>query len=653
MVSELRLRSSLFASAAFSLTDTMAEAGAASAEAETRAKSIQEKAMLFAKDGMVPPARNRDELCKAMNPCAEVVQQFGLTPEAGVEVMYRVLAALEVERDGPLPASDVVALVNHAMRRAKDQPGATGTDGVGMATDEEREQALQSAFTDSDRVLAILTAAAAVEYKNAAAAAAPVRKSGGTKLGAKSTAAADTEMHGTESGQQDENVRQTEKEPQTEVEKPNDESDIDSETEGHLLARLAVVFKDKPRAFSAAVRRQFGGTTKASDSQPRRAVGRSKPIESFYGKPSEMGRDAKDWLSSVEIYLDSVVEKEPVRLVATHLRGDALTWWIQGGKEQIGLTAPFADFADAFLARFVKPGDNRKAKHELSAMQQDDMSVESFAAKFKGCAKRIAVSKVGTAVDSTTQAEYFLSGLKKTIVNKLQGTVSPDVMQDIDKLIDAAETGEANLDMSARQGQERPKSKDEKGHGRSQANQVSRGRGNRFQRFTPYGAGGRGFGRGFASNNAVQALPPQEVQFNYAQADYGYNNNVEAPPQQYGAPRHCYNCGGIGHYAAACRGRGQNPARGRGPSRVSLYSDAFGTHAGQRLERLFGCKPDRHEALSCDHDECAERDSGSDEFEYVGKKKKKVRVISGSLLRSPPGFDSPQYTVAFSRIPMR
>ncbi len=56
MVSELRLRSSLFASAAFSLTDTMAEAGAASAEAETRAKSIQEKAMLFAKDGMVPPA---------------------------------------------------------------------------------------------------------------------------------------------------------------------------------------------------------------------------------------------------------------------------------------------------------------------------------------------------------------------------------------------------------------------------------------------------------------------------------------------------------------------------------------------------------------------------------------------------------------------
>ena len=44
------------------------------------------------------------------------------------------------------------------------------------------------------------------------------------------------------------------------------------------------------------------------------------------------------------------------------------------------------------------------------------------------------MSKVSTEVDSTTQAEYFLNGLKKTIVHKLQGTVSPDVMQDIDKL---------------------------------------------------------------------------------------------------------------------------------------------------------------------------------------------------------------------------
>ena len=31
------------------------------------------------------------------------------------------------------------------------------------------------------------------------------------------------------------------------------------------------------------------------------------------------------------------------------------------------------------------------------------------------------------------------------------------------------------------------------------------------------------------------------------------------------------------------------------------------------------------------------------EFEYMGKKKKKV--ISGSMLRNPPGYDMPPYTV--------
>jgi len=102
-------------------------------------------------------------------------------------------------------------------------------------------------------------------------------------------------MHGTESGQQDENVRQTEKEPQTEVEKPNDEADIDSETEGHLLAQLAVVFKDKPRAFSAAVRRQFGGTTKGQEqpkSKDEKGHGRSQANQVARGRgPSRSVRN--------------------------------------------------------------------------------------------------------------------------------------------------------------------------------------------------------------------------------------------------------------------------------------------------------------------------------------------------------------------------
>ncbi|DBA87517.1 TPA: hypothetical protein ACH3X1_004546 [Trebouxia sp. C0004] len=199
----------------------------------------------------------------------------------------------------------------------------------------------------------------------------------------------------------------------------------------------------------------------ASDYQPRNLnnAGRLKPIELFHGKPDQCGKDAKDWLSTMEIYLDST----------------------QFGKEQIGLQASFAAFKDIFLARFVKPGDSRKARQELATLQQNDMSVETYAAQFRNCAARIAASKVGTPVDSTTQATYFLKGLKRLILFKLEGMVSPDVMQDIDKLIDAAEKVAANLDMSTKQAkgqnQEQPQSERSHGSGRGQANYVDRNRG--------------------------------------------------------------------------------------------------------------------------------------------------------------------------------
>ena len=108
------------------------------------------------------------------------------------------------------------------------------------------------------------------------------------------------------------------------------------------------------------------------------------------------------------------------------------------------------------------------------------MSVETHAAQFRNCAARIAASKVGTPVDSSTQATYFLEGLKKLIVYKLKGMVSPDVMQDVDKLIDAAEKAEANLDMSGKQAkghnQEQPQNARPRGQSRGQANYVDRSR---------------------------------------------------------------------------------------------------------------------------------------------------------------------------------
>ena len=305
-------------------------------------------------------------------------------------------------------------------------------------------------------------------------------------------------------------------------------------------------------------RKASGSKSRTDASRSSIDAGRSKNTDLFAGKPEHLGKQARDWLSSVEVYLDSVESERPVPKIATYFRGDAQEWWKTQGKAAVGLDATFAQFADAFLALFVKAADGRKARQELSEMKQGDVTVEAFAAQFRSCAARIVASKTGTAVDSTTQAGYFQNGLKRVILSKLQGTVEPEVMSDIDLLIDAAEKVEANLEMSKAAKNDRPvKRSQNSGNSCVQGNYVARNQ--HHARSFPYqrpqhsfngGRGGRGpfgFGRGV---NVVQALPPQEEE--YAQFNAAVHDN---------SGKRCFACGEWGHIAAQCPNRAEQQAQ--------------------------------------------------------------------------------------------
>ena len=388
-------------------------------------------------------------------------------------------------------------------------------------------------------------------------------------------------------------------------------------------------------------------------------AGRSKNIDLFAGKPEQLG----DWLSSAEVYLDSVESERPMPKIATYLRGDAQEWWKTQGKAAVGLDATFAQFADAFLARFVKAADGRKARQELSEMKHGDLTVEAFAAQFRSCAARIVASKTGTAVDSTTQAGCFQNGLKRVIVSKLQGIVELEVMSDIDLLMDAAEKVEANLEMSKAAKDDRPvnnNSSQNSGNGRVQGSYVARNqhhaRSFPYQRREPSFNGGRGgrgpvgFGRGV---NVVQALPPQEEE--YAQFNAAVHDN---------SGKRCFACGEWGHIAAQCpnraeqqaqwQGQGQGQGQGRGQGRGALVPRGRGRGSGvssspmvfsftaadvDRLKRLqFGAapncvdvrKPLRRQNYTSDSD--VDVADCSDEEEQSGS-------------QGPPGFPVPMYTV--------
>ena len=113
-----------------------------------------------------------------------------------------------------------------------------------------------------------------------------------------------------------------------------------------------------------------------------------------------------------------------------------------------GADGSWLAFKSAFLKRFVKPSDSLKARVALQACTQDELSVEAFASKFKGIASRIVV---GNPVDKTTQATWFLRGLNGRIMNSLQSSVDHTVMMDVDLVIAAAVNIEANLDVAAKQ----------------------------------------------------------------------------------------------------------------------------------------------------------------------------------------------------------
>ncbi|DBA87869.1 TPA: hypothetical protein ACH3X1_004862 [Trebouxia sp. C0004] len=117
--------------------------------------------------------------------------------------------------------------------------------------------------------------------------------------------------------------------------------------------------------------------------------------------------------------------------------------------------------------------------------------------------------------------------------------------------------------------QEQPQSERSRGSGRGQANYVDRNRGDNRYRSAPYPTHVRGRG---AAVNAVQALPPQEVQFNATQAfDEHHPANNWAPHDV------CNNCGQAGHRWRECQSLPQQyrpapqtrggPGRGRGRGR--------------------------------------------------------------------------------------
>ena len=62
-------------------------------------------------------------------------------------------------------------------------------------------------------------------------------------------------------------------------------------------------------------RKASGSKSRTDAGRNSNDAGRSKNIDLFAGKPEQLGKQTRDWLSSVEVYLDSVESERPVRVM--------------------------------------------------------------------------------------------------------------------------------------------------------------------------------------------------------------------------------------------------------------------------------------------------------------------------------------------------
>ena len=180
-----------------------------------------------------------------------------------------------------------------------------------------------------------------------------------------------------------------------------------------------------------------------------RSSSRSSPPESFHGLAKDHGQPAQPWLYSVELYFQAEYTPNPAAKAVTYLHGEARRWWQQVGSKILSSASTYEMFSQAFLARFVKPSDSAKARAEISLLKQTD-SVESFASHFRNVNSRISV---GSPIDTTTLANYFVHGLKSKLAKALAVHCTLATMQELDSVISAAEEMDAKLNLAAKQDQ--------------------------------------------------------------------------------------------------------------------------------------------------------------------------------------------------------
>lgn len=255
-----------------------------------------------------------------------------------------------------------------------------------------------------------------------------------------------------------------------------------------------------------------------------RSTAKAAQPELFHGALKEHGDKAGLWLSSYKAYMTASKEPDPLAYLPSYLRGEALRWWQNFGSDKLPAVPTMEHFSKVFLENYVKPSASITAREKLAVVKQGKYTVEQYVSYFKTVRSQI---KVGTMIDSTPQAKWFVRGFDAKITDILKPTVSVVVINDIELIMAAALEAETKMSLTAKQDAiQHSKQDDAQHHGPVRTAAVRGGKGSARGGRNPYAKPRGGHNTGPGRGGFQQAPQP-----NYYDQEQ-YPQHFQGHPQQ-------------------------------------------------------------------------------------------------------------------------
>ena len=217
------------------------------------------------------------------------------------------------------------------------------------------------------------------------------------------------------------------------------------------LVKLLPVEQRKDPVFMARFLSTVDATGKVDAMLPesRAMAGTSKYKVQYAAPPPFDGcvmtaRGVMQWWNKVELFWMQTSPPDPVLYAVGLLIGDAAEWRDTTLRRACGTlkSIPVHTFKQLFMTRFMTDRMRIEARQSLHRLQQGDLSVEQFNAKFSLALDEFNADPLVTSLDNSSQASLYFDALTADMRSSMMSRMCASDLHHIERLMAIATTAD-------------------------------------------------------------------------------------------------------------------------------------------------------------------------------------------------------------------